>query len=249
VITNADLNTVATATFKGRATAGTGNVEDLTKAQVLSLLNVADGATNYVHPSGDGNLHVPATSTTNNGKVLTAGATAGSLSWAIPPPSSTINTTSDATAGPFYPTFTSNTTGSNALKTNGSLSYVPSTGTLNATEFVGSLTGSVNVDKLKMNGAVYATHIRTHALATNVVWQADDYLVVLTNIGIDGKFALPDPTINTGRILCVLNATGGDLAVLNNDGISFPNITMNLVDGYGNTFISDGTFWYFISGR
>ena len=35
----------------------------------------------YTHPSGDGNLHVIATSTTNNGKVLTAGATAGSLTW------------------------------------------------------------------------------------------------------------------------------------------------------------------------
>lgn len=35
----------------------------------------------YVHPTGDGNLHVPATGTTNSGKVLTAGATAGSLSW------------------------------------------------------------------------------------------------------------------------------------------------------------------------
>lgn len=36
------------------------------------------------HASTDGNLHVPATSTTNNGKVLTAGATAGSLSWTTP---------------------------------------------------------------------------------------------------------------------------------------------------------------------
>jgi hypothetical protein len=35
----------------------------------------------YTHPTGDGNLHVPATSTTNSGRVLTAGATAGSLSW------------------------------------------------------------------------------------------------------------------------------------------------------------------------
>lgn len=35
----------------------------------------------YIHPTGDGNLHVPATSTTNSGKVLTAGATAGSLLW------------------------------------------------------------------------------------------------------------------------------------------------------------------------
>jgi hypothetical protein len=37
----------------------------------------------YVHPTGDGNLHVPVTSTTNLGKVLTAGATAGSLTWEI----------------------------------------------------------------------------------------------------------------------------------------------------------------------
>jgi len=36
---------------------------------------------NYTHPTGDGNLHVPATGTSNNGKFLKAGSTAGSLSW------------------------------------------------------------------------------------------------------------------------------------------------------------------------
>lgn len=35
----------------------------------------------YAHPTGDGNLHVPATNVTSNGKFLKAGATAGSLSW------------------------------------------------------------------------------------------------------------------------------------------------------------------------
>ncbi len=54
-------------------------------------VSVADNATNdavdvtitntYTHPTGDGNLHVPATGTTNNNKVLKAGSTAGSLSW------------------------------------------------------------------------------------------------------------------------------------------------------------------------
>lgn len=52
------------------------------------LTDVPAGAvftdTVYVHPTTDGSLHVPATSTTNNGKVLTAGATAGSLSWTTP---------------------------------------------------------------------------------------------------------------------------------------------------------------------
>ena len=36
------------------------------------------------HSTADGNLHVPATGTTNNGKFLMAGATAGSLSWGTP---------------------------------------------------------------------------------------------------------------------------------------------------------------------
>jgi len=41
----------------------------------------SDNDTVYTHPTTDGNLHVPATSTTNNGKILTAGSTAGSISW------------------------------------------------------------------------------------------------------------------------------------------------------------------------
>lgn len=38
----------------------------------------------YTHPTTDGNLHVPATGTTSDGKVLTAGPTAGSFSWQTP---------------------------------------------------------------------------------------------------------------------------------------------------------------------
>lgn len=37
---------------------------------------------NYSHPTGDGNLHVPANGTGNNGKFLQATATAGSYQWA-----------------------------------------------------------------------------------------------------------------------------------------------------------------------
>ncbi len=49
----------------------------------IKLDGIATGATNYIHPTGDGNLHVPATGTTSNAKVLRAGATAGALSWGI----------------------------------------------------------------------------------------------------------------------------------------------------------------------
>ena len=44
VVTNAKLATVATKTFKGRTTAGTGNVEDLTVAQVKSDLGIDNGS-------------------------------------------------------------------------------------------------------------------------------------------------------------------------------------------------------------
>lgn len=69
--------------------------------------------TTYTHPTGDGNLHVPATGTTNSGKVLTAGATAGSLSWTTPAASGV--TSVAAGAGLNFTTFT--TTGSIVLGT------------------------------------------------------------------------------------------------------------------------------------
>lgn len=55
----------------------------------------------YSHPTGDGNLHVPATGATNNGKVLKAGATAGSATWSQLTKSdvglNNVDNTSDAT--------------------------------------------------------------------------------------------------------------------------------------------------------
>ena len=67
----------------------------LTNLANIHADNYTDTDTVYAHPLGDGNLHVPATSTTNNGKVLTAGATAGSLSWSA----KTVNTDTTYTAG------------------------------------------------------------------------------------------------------------------------------------------------------
>ncbi len=57
------------------------NTNAFTDAEKTKLAGIEAQANKYVHPTGDGNLHVPATGTTSNGKVLTAGATAGSISW------------------------------------------------------------------------------------------------------------------------------------------------------------------------
>ena len=64
--------------------ATTSAAGSMSAADKTKLDGIATAATNYTHPTGDGNLHVIATSTTNSGKVLTAGASAGSLSWTTP---------------------------------------------------------------------------------------------------------------------------------------------------------------------
>lgn len=51
-VDNTKLSNMAANTIKGRITAGIGNPEDLTAANVRTIINVADGANNYVHPSG-----------------------------------------------------------------------------------------------------------------------------------------------------------------------------------------------------
>lgn len=53
----------------------------MSAADKVKLNGVATNANNYVHPTTDGNRHVPATGTTNNGKVLKAGSTAASEAW------------------------------------------------------------------------------------------------------------------------------------------------------------------------
>lgn len=63
-------------------TAATTAANGLMSASDKAKLDgIGVGANKYTHPSGDGNLHVPATGTTNNGKYLKAGAAAGDLMW------------------------------------------------------------------------------------------------------------------------------------------------------------------------
>jgi len=56
VMTLAKLADIATDSFIGRDTAGTGAPEALTPAQARGILNVADGANNYSHPGHTGDV-------------------------------------------------------------------------------------------------------------------------------------------------------------------------------------------------
>lgn len=71
-------------TFQGTPQAPTvDSADDSDKIATTSFVQSVVSENEYVHPTGDGNLHVPATGTTNNGKFLKAGSTAGSISWQL----------------------------------------------------------------------------------------------------------------------------------------------------------------------
>lgn len=81
---NAEKNTIVSVKKNGVALVpGEDRSVDVTVPTKTSELTNDSGFITkaYTHPTGDGNLHVPATGTTNNGKVLKAGATAGSAAW------------------------------------------------------------------------------------------------------------------------------------------------------------------------
>ncbi|AXX89350.1 hypothetical protein CKA55_07545 [Arcobacter suis] len=64
----------------------------------IKLNNIAEDANNYSHPTGDGNLHVPANGIANNGKFLQATSVAGVYIWASLPTSSLSTLGINATA-------------------------------------------------------------------------------------------------------------------------------------------------------
>jgi len=62
------------------ATSNVGTVTSISTSGAITGGTITDSGT-ISHSTADGFLHVPATGTTNAGKVLTAGSTPGSLSW------------------------------------------------------------------------------------------------------------------------------------------------------------------------
>jgi len=88
IVSSSGSNPVISINAATILSAGSMSASDKTK-----LDGIDPNANYYLHPTGDGNLHVPATGTGNNGKVLTAGSTAGSLSW-VSPSSGTVTSVS-----------------------------------------------------------------------------------------------------------------------------------------------------------
>lgn len=91
-------NAFSSITVSGQTTIQADNVADTVEFVAGTNITLTTDATNdkiaISHTSGDGNLHVPATGTSNNAKVLKAGSASGSIAWGSVAASEVVNTPS-----------------------------------------------------------------------------------------------------------------------------------------------------------
>lgn len=133
---------------KGRINTNFANIDialdgKVNNSQVLTPVpaNAVFTDTVYNHPTGDGNLHVPATGTGNNGKFLTAGSSAGSLNWTTIDKSTLGLSNLDNTSDVNKPVSTAM---QSALDLKANLASPTFTGTVVSPTFSGSLSGNAD---------------------------------------------------------------------------------------------------------
>ena len=160
--------------------------------------------------------------TGNANKILAVNATASAVQWIDPP-----------SGGGFPASITSPTT---VTLGNNDLTFTSGAGG----------TGKVVAANFQTTGAVYAK-VRTYSGNSNVDWQPDDYVVILTGTIPANTFALPSPGNNQFRVLCVKNNMSGTLIPLAANGSAWPTNMSNLAAGAAVMFISDGVSWNNIS--
>ena len=214
--TAADTWTLDTAAYSTT----TGTVTSVATSGAITGGTITNAGT-IGHSTADGNLHVPATSTTNNGKVLTAGATAGSLSWATPK----VGTVTSVTAG-------------NGMTQTGTSTINP---TLNIVSHAGTAgtIGTINIgaDAIGVNlGTTSTTAARgdhTHAYLS----VESDTLATVTG---RGSTTTTNLTINNGSPTIFFRDTDQNSAMLHNNSNLF-----YILRGANNsvTWTQVGSYW------
>lgn len=154
-------------------TAGTAQYSPYTLSKSVPP-NAVFTDTVYTHPTTDGDLHVPATGTTNNGKALVAGATAGSATWKALVTSDigglavALDAKLDATANAVSATKLQNTVTINGVAFDGSANI-----TINAASPF-TLTRGTGLTGANYNGAAATTWAVAYGTAAGTACQGND---------------------------------------------------------------------------
>ncbi len=99
----------------------------------------------------------------------------------------------------------------------------------------------------KSNGAVYYSY-RVESGVT-VGWLNTDYVVVLSNLGVDGNLTLPPAASFPGRVIKLANDTGAALFFNSTVPGTYPSNVPSIASRTGSEFMSTGTDWVRITGR
>lgn len=205
------------------------STNDYTTAEKTKLA----GLSNYTHPTTDGNKHVPSTGTTNNGKVLKAGATAGALSWGTLAKGDVglgnVDNTSDANK----PISTATQT---ALNNKANKSHTHGNADITALDASKLTSGTISIDRLPKGAlercVIVADDTARKALTTAQVQTGDTVKVTSTGLMY---FIVDDTKLSTDagyEVYTAGSATSVPWSGVTNKPSTFPPSTHNHDDRY-----------------
>jgi len=199
----------------------------------------------YSHPTGDSNLHVPANSTTNNGKVLTSGATAGSYTWESP-----VTGTTDHTLLSNIGTNTHVQLDTHVALVNAHLDWTAAVGTVHSSNYTNttytssdfthdSLTGVSANEHLDWTASVGTIHTGNYTNTTYVSsdFTHDNLTGVAANEHLDWTSASVG-TISSTNLATVLNNTTASFLTADETKLDYITVTqavdLDAIEGWGD---------------
>lgn len=179
------------------------------------------------HSTADGFLHVPATGTTNNGKVLGAGATAGSIAWVSAGTGTVLSVSGVGTVSGL--TLSGTVTDTGSLTLGGTLSVVPSNfASQTGNTILAAPSGSTGVPTFRALVALDIPNLDVSKLTTGTLSVARGGTGVTTSTGTGSVVLSADGVLSGSVTFDTLVAPDGLLRLANTSGI------LSIGDGTGS---------------